>query len=431
MIAFLVTIYAAIVLVLFKFKILKPRPYPITCTLVAGVFTIGAVTVAWMLCAPMSMRVVSSQYVIALVPYVKGQVKRVVAKANQPLKKGDLLLEIDPAPYQYDVNQLEAQLDASKENVKVAKAGVEAADANVAKANAAVKQARATVDQAKAGVASADAGVAKAKSQDDLAKTEEQIALNLQKSDPGSISVLKVAEATQKRVTADATVRQAEAGAIEARAAERQTEASLVASESAVTQAEAAARQATFTLKAAESTVPAVAAQLDSARFNLAQCRMLAPTDGYVVVWAVQEGTMLVSVPLAPAGTFVNTEDTFIVAAFPQNYLLNVRAGDYAEVVLDPYPGRLFKAKVETVIEATGEGQFAVSGTIPSAAKIGSHGMFAVKIRLDEDSPRLPLGAGGTVAVYTDQGQSVHIISKVAIRMKKWLLFVLPSASGN
>jgi membrane fusion protein (multidrug efflux system) len=37
------------------------------------------------------------------------------------------------------------------------------------------------------------------------------------------------------------------------------------------------------------------------------------------------------------------------------------------------------------------------------------------------------LGAGGTVAIYTDHGKPVHIISKVAIRMKKWLLYVLPT----
>jgi hypothetical protein len=31
------------------------------------------------------------------------------------------------------------------------------------------------------------------------------------------------------------------------------------------------------------------------------------------------------------------------------------------------------------------------------------------------------------VAIYTNYGKPVHIISKVALRMKKWLLYVLPS----
>jgi multidrug resistance efflux pump len=194
-------------------------------------------------------------------------------------------------------------------------------------------------------------------------------------------------------------------------------------------QATAAEQQALFALKVAESNVPAVQAQLDDARFNLAQCQVLAPADGYVVNWQVQEGTMLVSLPLAPAGTFITTSDVSIVAVFPQNYLMNVESGDDVEMVLDPYPGRLFKGEVDTVIAANGGGQFTTGGTIPDPAREGSDGLLAVKIRLaDGQRPsNLPLGAGGTVAIYTKVGKPVHIVSKVTIRMEKWLLYVKPT----
>jgi hypothetical protein len=47
--------------------------------------------------------------------------------------------------------------------------------------------------------------------------------------------------------------------------------------------------------------------------------------------------------------------------------------------------------------------------------------MFAVKIRFDRDAdPQiLSMGSGGTAAIYTNKGRPVHIISKVALRMKK------------
>jgi multidrug resistance efflux pump len=428
MIAFLLIVYTGVVLVLFKLKILRPRPYPIAGVAVAGALIIGGVFVAWMLCAPLSPKVVTTQYVIQLVPYVKGQVKRVNAQPNQPMKKGDLLLEIDPEPYQYTLNQVEAQLNAAKENVNQARAGEQAAEANVVKAIDAVTQTQAALDQSKAAVANAQANLNKANVQDTLAKTQEEIALNLQKADSGAISTLKVAEATQNRLASAAAVSQAQAGLGEAQAAERQAVAGLAGAKSAQQQAEAAARQAAFTLKVAQSNVPAVQAQLDEAKFNLAQCRMYAPADGYVVNWQVQEGTMLVPMPLAAAGTFIDTEDTFIAAAFPQNYLTNVEPEDDVELVLDPYPGRLFQAKVDTVIPATGEGQYSPTGNIPYAAKIGSAGVLAVKIRLvGEGPPNLPLGAGGTVAIYTKYGKPVHIVSKVTMRMKKWLLYVLPT----
>jgi len=327
--------------------------------LVAGVLMIGGVVVAWTLSSPISSKLVTSQYVIQLVPYVKGQVKAVHAQPNQPMKKGDLLLEIEPAPYQYTVNQFQAALE-----------------------------------QAKAAVANAKANLSKSIASDDLAKTQEKIALSTQHADAGAISVLKVAEATQTRVEADAAVQQAEAGVVQA-----------------------------------QSNVPAVQAQLDEALFNLDQCKMTAPSDGYVVNWQVQAGTMLSSAAVAAAGTFIDTSDIFVAAVFPQNYLTNVEPGNDVELVLDPYPGRIFTAKVDAVIAASGGGQFAPSGTIPDAANIGSDGLYAVKIKFDDQAVArsLSLGSGGSAAIYTTHGKPVHIISKVVMRMKKWLAYVVPS----
>jgi multidrug resistance efflux pump len=334
---------------------------------------------------------VTSQYVVQLVPYVKGQVKAVHAQALQPMKKGDLLLEIDPAPYQYTVNQVESQLNSAK---------------------ASVKQAEASLQAANAAIANAQANVAKAKAADELAKTQEKIALNIQRSEAGAISVLNVAKATQERQEADAAVQQAEA---------------------AVTQAQASALQAAAAVQVAQSNVPTIEAQLDDARFNLAQCKMTAPEDGYVVNWQVQVGTMVVPAPIAAAGTFVVTSDIGVAAVFPQNWLSKVQSGDDVEMVLNPYPGRLFLGKVDYVITATGGGQFTTSGTIPNAAKIGSDGLYAVRIKFSDEvvARKLSLGSGGSAAIYTQAGKATHVISKVAIRMKKWLLYVMPSAEKS
>ena len=391
MIAFLIIVYTAVVLVLFKVLHIKPTAYVIASMIVAGVFMIGGVVVVWTQAAPITDKMVTSQYVVQLVPYVKGQVKAVHAQPLQPMKKGDLLLEIDPTPYQYTVNQLEAQLNASK---------------------ATVKQAEDSLRAANAVIANAQANVAKAKAADDLAKTQEQIALATQRADAGAISVLNVAKARQERLEADAAVEQAEAS---------------------VTQAQASALQAAAAVQVAQSNVPAIEAQLNDARFNLAQCKMTAPGDGYVVNWQVQVGTMLVPAPIAPAGTFVITSDIGVAAVFPQNWLSNVQPGDDVEMVLNPYPGRLFLGKVDYVISATGGGQFTTSGTIPNAARIGSDGLYAVRINFSDEAVarKLSLGSGGSAVIYTHAGKATHVISKVAIRMKKWLLYVMPSVEKS
>jgi membrane fusion protein, multidrug efflux system len=359
-IAVLVIIYTAAVLVLFKILRIAPTAFRIAGLVLVGVLMIGSVVVAWMLSSPISEKLVTSQYVIQLVPYVKGQVKAVHAQANQPMKKGDLLLEIDPAPYQYAVNQLQAALE-----------------------------------QAKAGEANAKANLNKAIAADDLAKTKETNALGTQRAYAGAISTQDVAIAVQSRLEADAAVQQARAAVVQA-----------------------------------QSNIPVVQAQLNDALFNLDQCEMRAPADGYVVNWLVQPGTMLSPVTAAAAGTFVDTSDIALVAVFPQNYLTNVQKGDAVEIVLDPYPGRIFTAKVDHIISATGGGQFAPSGTIPNAANIGSDGLYAVRINFDDEAVarKLSLGSGGSAAIYTTHGKSVHIISKVVMRMKKWLAYVVPSA---
>jgi hypothetical protein len=70
MIALLVVVYTGFVLVLFKVMHLKPRPYLIAGLIVAGVLMIGGVVVAWAVSAPITDKLVTTQYVVQLVPYV-------------------------------------------------------------------------------------------------------------------------------------------------------------------------------------------------------------------------------------------------------------------------------------------------------------------------------------------------------------------------
>ena len=72
MIAFLIIVYVAIILVLFKVLRIKPTAYLIASMIVAGVLMIGGVVVVWTQSAPFTDKMVTSQYVVQLVPYVKG-----------------------------------------------------------------------------------------------------------------------------------------------------------------------------------------------------------------------------------------------------------------------------------------------------------------------------------------------------------------------
>jgi RND family efflux transporter MFP subunit len=54
---------------------------------------------------------------VAIVPNVAGEVIDVPVVANQPLKAGDVLFRIDPAPYQAQVDAIEAQLALQRQRL--------------------------------------------------------------------------------------------------------------------------------------------------------------------------------------------------------------------------------------------------------------------------------------------------------------------------
>ena len=61
---------------------------------------------------------------------------------------------------------------------------------------------------------------------------------------------------------------------------------------------------------------------------------------------------------------FVNTDkrDQEFAAAFQQNSLQRVKAGDEAEAAFDAVPGRVFKGKVRLVLDAIAAGQMQATG---------------------------------------------------------------------
>lgn len=367
MIAVLTILYTLGVVIAFRVIKIPPRRRPIAAAATIGVLLVAAVVVGWQFTAPVSQRATLWRYTVLLVPQVSGAVSKLHAEPNTPLTHGeDLLFEIEPAPFQYRVDQLAAESAAARE----------------------------TIAQLTAGVQAASLAVKKSEAEQAVAQAELESATNIQNENAGAISKLRVTTLEQQSLAAAAAVEQAQA-------TQQQSEAAL---------------------RSAEHALEGLRAELASAQFDLDQCQVFAPADGYLVNWQVREGTMTTTAPNGAVGTFVDASETHVVAAFPQNLLQNVREGDPVEVAFKSRPGRVFGGKIETVIRATGEGQMTPTGTMPEAASIGSQGMLAVKVVLDdaEAAADLPLGAAAAVAVYTQSGRPFQMISKVYLRMLTW-----------
>ncbi len=152
----------------------------------------------------------------------------------------------------------------------------------------------------------------------------------------------------------------------------------------------------------------------------------MAPVDGQVVNWQIRENIPVARWRFASNGTLLDFSDTAVISVFPQNLLKNVRPGNEVELIFKRLPGVIATGTVEAVAPYTGEGQVVASSRIPTASSIGSQGYLAARIRLDDEelARSLPLGASGTVAIYTERGKPLHLISKIAIRMADWINYL-------
>src|SRR6516165_12605568 len=94
---------------------------------------------------------------------------------------------------------------------------------------------------------------------------------------------------------------------------------------------------------------------------------------------------------------FVNDtqRDRALAAAFQQNALQRVRAGDEAEVLFKGVPGRVFKAKVRLLIDAVAGGQLQSTGTLANVVgpAAGDRALAILDIVDDISGYKIPLGA--------------------------------------
>jgi multidrug resistance efflux pump len=174
---------------------------------------------------------------------------------------------------------------------------------------------------------------------------------------------------------------------------------------------------------AAIAATAAAQAQLDHARWQLNETNVTAPFDGYVVNLQLRPGNVVTTIPAASSLAFVSNEINTVLASFSQSAIRKIAVGDAAELVFTNVPGETFAGEVVRVVQLSGQSQLTASGQLPSFSGVPANDRWAVAVELEdkEYARQLPQGAGGTVAIYTEKGKPVHIISKVAMRMNAWL----------
>src|SRR5689334_1195493 len=98
-------------LIFSKFRLVRWGWLSGSISLVIGAFILAVFLALFNYLTP-SGRVTVTGRVVEVTPNVTGQIVAIPVKPNVPVKKGALLFEIDPAPFQYKVKQLQASLAA-------------------------------------------------------------------------------------------------------------------------------------------------------------------------------------------------------------------------------------------------------------------------------------------------------------------------------
>jgi RND family efflux transporter MFP subunit len=182
-----------------------------------------------------------------------------------------------------------------------------------------------------------------------------------------------------------------------------------------------------FQVDEAEAQVKQLEAELETAKWNLQETTIRAPADGYVTTLGLRPGQRVVTFPLQPAMTFVDTEQTILGLQIHQIYKRHLKIDQLVEITLKTRPGIVYTGKIKAIIRATSGSQVLTSGTVLPTTQIVAE-PFWVRVELDdkEAEKSLPAGSAGTATVYTSSATMTHLIRKVMIRMEAYINFINP-----
>jgi multidrug resistance efflux pump len=371
MTALLLLGYAAVCVVIFKLLRVPINKWTVTTAGLGGAVAVGGLLLAVDYNHPFTTDGRLFFITTSVAPTVSGHVNEVAVKSNVPVKAGDLLFQIDPRPYQYVVDQRKALLAEAEQGVLQLRASFEQTSAAVEKARADMELAQLTYDRQ---VQLLERNV--------VAQTTLDTALrNLDGARQNVIGAQAAAERARLALTS-------EIGGI-------------------------------------NTAVARLQADLRSAEFNFSETSVRAPTNGYTTQLFVRPGMM--ASPMSPTMVFIHSDDNIFAASFAQSTLQRVRAGDEAEIAFDGIPGRVFKGKVNAVLDVIAQGQVQASGNLINVEDRKTAGRAIARIDITDDlsAHQLPAGSTAQVAVYTEHWRPVAVIRRVLLRMKSWLNYVI------
>jgi multidrug resistance efflux pump len=308
--------------------------------------------------------------VMEVAPNVAGQVIEIPVKVNQPVKAGAVLFRLDPAPFQYKVNQLEASLAQAQQQVKQLKASYDQATANVE-------------------------GLTK-----QVAFHSERLA-DYQKM---------VSQDVQTEFRLQDTQIQYETARFQLEAAKAAQQNAKLAMDSQI--------------GGVNTAVAQIQAQLGDAKWDLEQTTVRAPADGVVTLLALTVGDRASQVQKVMS--FIVTDDIMLIGMFAPNGFQTIKPGAAVKLVFDNSPGRIYHGKILEIPEGVGQGQVATSGVLAKSGAVSGVKAYPARISIPDDFDRaqLRLGMPGTATVFSDHAGVIGLLMSILVWISSYTAYL-------
>lgn len=286
-----------------------------------------------------------SAHVVNMAAIVSGPITQLYIKENQRVKKGDKLIEVDPLPYLYAVDQAKAKLNIAKLNYQ--------------NEQLKITQAEKKLQQNK---------IMLSLSQDHFRRYSELHA----KGDLATITLVNLTDKMKEQ-------------------------------EAAIAEAEQALKIAQINFD--DNPIKAAQAALDQAEYLMRHTTLIAPEDGYITNFNVRVGQYI----HAGEGLFalIETRYWWVLTRYRETAVRLIKPGDSADITIDMYPGKVFHGHVNSVgwgINRVQSGSVAPSTLVYLEATedwIRIAQRFPVRIMIDDVGDEYPLRIGASAETVT------------------------------
>ncbi|WP_394143838.1 HlyD family secretion protein [Vibrio atypicus] len=331
---------------------------------------------------------------------VTGKVDAIHIEPNQELTKGQLVYEIDPTQYQIAYNQAKVAkeaaqiaMDVAKEDIAIAKATYESMT-------------------------------------QDLKTTESQLAMAKVDYDLQVKMLKRYKEQNRvvKNTITDSDIDKQETAVAKAKHNITTIESQLKTKQVNTEKAKLAISKSTLAMKSKLAEWKTSQEQLAKAQWDLDSTKVYAPTDGFVTNFILREGQRVSMMPRLQ----MYTEEKYVLMRVNHQAIRNVKPGQAAEFASSVYPGKIFTAEVEGIVEATGESQSNLLGLDQSVRQTTGQNLHNkhhfVRLKIDEpEGYDIPVGSVGLAWVSGEKPISfmafLDVIRGIIIRMKSQLYF--------